>query len=56
MLSERHDRRMLKLGQLLDSRKAQIEEHNAGRRRLDSEVRNEKNVWDGVGFVSFVLI
>lgn len=39
MLSERHDRRKLKLGQLLDARKKEIDDHDSGRRRLNSEVR-----------------
>ena len=39
MLSERHDRRMLKLGELLETRKTQLDDHNSGRRRLSSGVR-----------------
>lgn len=39
MLSERHDRRKLKLGQLLDARKKELDDHNSGRRRLNDEVR-----------------
>mmetsp|Transcript_3568 Transcript_3568/g.6541 ORF Transcript_3568/g.6541 Transcript_3568/m.6541 type:complete len:89 (+) Transcript_3568:240-506(+) len=37
MLSNRHDRRMLKLGELLAARKKEIDDHNSGRRRLNSE-------------------
>eukprot|EP00544_Gedaniella_sp_CCMP2646_P010091 CAMPEP_0202505388 /NCGR_PEP_ID=MMETSP1361-20130828/47153_1 /ASSEMBLY_ACC=CAM_ASM_000849 /TAXON_ID=210615 /ORGANISM="Staurosira complex sp., Strain CCMP2646" /LENGTH=129 /DNA_ID=CAMNT_0049139121 /DNA_START=133 /DNA_END=522 /DNA_ORIENTATION=- len=37
MLSNRHDRRMLKLGELLSARKKEIDDHNSGRRRLNSE-------------------
>ena len=39
MLSDRHDRRMLKLGELLTARKKEIDDHNSGQRRLNSEVR-----------------
>jgi hypothetical protein len=42
MLSDRHDRRMLKLGEMLEDRKTQLEDHNAGRRRLSGEVRRKR--------------
>lgn len=39
MLSARHDRRLLKLREMLEDRKTQLDDHNAGRRLLSSEVR-----------------
>lgn len=39
MLADRHGRRMTKLEEMLDERKTQLEDHNSGRRRLNSEVR-----------------
>lgn len=38
MLGARHERRMQKLGEMLEDRKAQIKDHDAGRRRLSDEV------------------
>ena len=51
MLSMRHDRRMLKLGQLLETRQAQIEDHDSGRRRLSSEVGKREDDMECVCFV-----
>jgi hypothetical protein len=42
MLSDRHDRRTLKLGEMLTERKEQLKDHNAGRRRLSGEVRRKR--------------
>lgn len=38
MLADRHGRRMKKLEEMLDERKTQVQDHNSGHRRLNSEV------------------